>query len=146
MITPLSLRSSSAPRVTRCIFLVDENAGITSINAVRRYIDTIHVNPSISPIRKEQENARFRASNKIGSSQTSIAFASISAVQISRSLCSSLGRVAFRQGSLQSVPTHSLVKGITQQLVISRTVWGVKYSFVGLRLFTLTAFTLSKSR
>ena len=41
LITPLSLRSSSAPSSDTLQFLVDENAGITSINAMRRHIDTI---------------------------------------------------------------------------------------------------------
>ena len=44
------------------------------------------VRPSISPIRREQENARFNANDKLSSSQTSNALNKVSAVQMSRSL------------------------------------------------------------
>ena len=53
-----------------------------------------HVSPSSSPMRKEQENARFRHSFSRSSSQQSIAWNSVCESQMSRSCISYFGRVA----------------------------------------------------
>ena len=103
------------------------------------------VSPSSSPIRREQEKARLIASDSISSSHTSRACSSVSRVHISRTSCSSFGSVAFSTG-FRDIISHltAWLKALLRSLCISLTVCTVRYSFLGLRLFTTFAFTLKR--
>lgn len=104
-IISFSFRFSIAFRLTRCnSFSTKILARPCSILAGEISTQS-HVNPSSSPIRKEQEKARLIAKLKISSSQTSRALISVSAVQISLGLVSVFGRVACSTG-LREISSH----------------------------------------
>ena len=105
------------------------------------------VSPSISPMRREQENARFIASERVSSSQALIALKRISAVQISLGICSSFGRDACSTGFFViSSQRTAWLNAFLSSLWISRTVCGVRYSFLGLAYLFVTDLTLRSSR
>lgn len=99
-----------------------------------------HVRPSISPILREQQNARFNASVSLGSSQTFNARNRTSEVQISRFCGSYSGSVTFSAG-FRSTSSHffAWLKQLRMILLMSRIVPGVTSRPSWVFLFVETA-------